>query len=177
MLRFPDGMRDRLKAVAETNGRSMNAEIVQRLLDSFSDQQAVRLLHERRKLELLASYVEWCNKKRVSAAKSFIAYAAAYEEAMNVSFDLIGNPEMKMISGVVGVDYTYLSELYANWIIERPGRFPELADKEKSLEVIISADKSVTVKDVTNSLREIEPMVGAGHAMSLRLVVNTDETG
>ena len=31
MVRFPDGMRDRLKAEAEKNGRSMNAEIVARL--------------------------------------------------------------------------------------------------------------------------------------------------
>jgi plasmid stability protein len=31
MLRFPDGMRDRIKEAAAENGRSMNAEIVYRL--------------------------------------------------------------------------------------------------------------------------------------------------
>jgi plasmid stability protein len=31
MLRLPDGMRDRIRAAAETHGRSMNAEIVQTL--------------------------------------------------------------------------------------------------------------------------------------------------
>ena len=31
MLRLPDGMRDSLKALADENGRSMNAEIVARL--------------------------------------------------------------------------------------------------------------------------------------------------
>ena len=31
MLRLPDGMRDRIKVAAETNGRSMNVEIVTRL--------------------------------------------------------------------------------------------------------------------------------------------------
>lgn len=31
MVRFPDGMRDKLKALADENGRSMNAEIVARL--------------------------------------------------------------------------------------------------------------------------------------------------
>jgi predicted DNA-binding protein len=31
MLRLPDGMRDRIKAVAEQSGRSMNAEIVKTL--------------------------------------------------------------------------------------------------------------------------------------------------
>ena len=36
VLRMPDGMRDRLKAEAEANGRSMNAEIVLRLEQSFN---------------------------------------------------------------------------------------------------------------------------------------------
>lgn len=31
MLRFPDGMRDQLKALAAENGRSLNAEIIHRL--------------------------------------------------------------------------------------------------------------------------------------------------
>lgn len=35
MLRLPDGMRDRIKAAAEANSRSMNAEIVARLEASF----------------------------------------------------------------------------------------------------------------------------------------------
>ncbi|RIY01477.1 Arc family DNA-binding protein [Aureimonas flava] len=43
MLRLPDGMRERLKAVADSNGRSVNAEIVQRLEDSFDVWPAIRL--------------------------------------------------------------------------------------------------------------------------------------
>lgn len=35
MLRLPDGMRDRLKSAAEANGRSMNAEIVTRVQQTF----------------------------------------------------------------------------------------------------------------------------------------------
>lgn len=34
-LRFPDGMRDRLKAEAAKNGRSLNAEIIHRLQSSL----------------------------------------------------------------------------------------------------------------------------------------------
>lgn len=37
MLRLPDGMRDRIKAAAEANNRSMNAEIVAALEDKFPD--------------------------------------------------------------------------------------------------------------------------------------------
>ena len=35
MLRMPDGLRDRVKAYAEKNGRSMNTEIVRALEESF----------------------------------------------------------------------------------------------------------------------------------------------
>lgn len=36
VVRFPDGMRDRLKALAAENGRSLNAEIIARLEASFA---------------------------------------------------------------------------------------------------------------------------------------------
>lgn len=175
-LRLPRELHSKIQEAAEANGRSMNAEIVQRLQDSFSDHQTARLLHERRKLELVASYVEWCDKKGLPTEKSFIAYASAYKEAMDASLDLIGNSEMQMVSGVLSVDANYLSELYANWVIERPGRFPELADEEKIIEVTIRADKSVTVQDLKNSLRKIDPITNSSQAMSLRLVVDPDKT-
>jgi len=35
MLRLPEGMRERVRVSAEKNGRSMNAEIVGRLMESF----------------------------------------------------------------------------------------------------------------------------------------------
>lgn len=36
-VRFPDGMRDRIKAAAETNNRSMNAEIVATLQEKYPE--------------------------------------------------------------------------------------------------------------------------------------------
>ncbi|MDP1542420.1 MAG: Arc family DNA-binding protein [Polycyclovorans sp.] len=41
MLRLPDGMRDKLKEAATAAGRSMNAEIVQRLEQSFDPEARV----------------------------------------------------------------------------------------------------------------------------------------
>ncbi|AWC21406.1 Mnt [Aminobacter sp. MSH1] len=38
IVRFPDGMRDRLKSAAEANNRSLNAEIVARLDTSLADE-------------------------------------------------------------------------------------------------------------------------------------------
>ncbi|PZP59725.1 MAG: DNA-binding protein [Pseudoxanthomonas spadix] len=41
VVRFPDGMRDKIAAAAEASGRSMNAEIVQRIENSFEAVQAL----------------------------------------------------------------------------------------------------------------------------------------
>lgn len=38
VLRFPDGMRDLIKASAAASGRSMNAEIIHRLEKSYADE-------------------------------------------------------------------------------------------------------------------------------------------
>lgn len=43
VLRFPDGMREQIKDAAEFSGRSMNAEIIQRLKFTFDESQAEKL--------------------------------------------------------------------------------------------------------------------------------------
>lgn len=42
IVRFPDGMRDRLKLEAEANGRSLNAEIISRLEGSFENDDLLK---------------------------------------------------------------------------------------------------------------------------------------
>lgn len=46
MLRFPKGMRDRLKAEAEKNKRSLNSEIIARLDDSLLTEQLTTVADE-----------------------------------------------------------------------------------------------------------------------------------
>lgn len=41
MLRLPDGMRERLKALAEGNKRSLNAEIIARLEESLEEKRFI----------------------------------------------------------------------------------------------------------------------------------------
>lgn len=41
IVRFPSGMRDRIKEAAEANNRSMNAEIISRLEESFDPNRMV----------------------------------------------------------------------------------------------------------------------------------------
>lgn len=43
-VRFPDGMRDQVRAEAERSGRSMNQEIIARLADSLSGQSQTQTL-------------------------------------------------------------------------------------------------------------------------------------
>lgn len=44
IVRFPDGMRDEIKHSAEASGRSMNAEIIQRLKWSMEDEDVLKLI-------------------------------------------------------------------------------------------------------------------------------------
>ena len=46
IVRFPDGMRDRLKDEAAKNKRSLNAEIIARLEDSFLSEQLTIVANE-----------------------------------------------------------------------------------------------------------------------------------
>lgn len=46
VVRFPDGMRDRIAEVAKTNGRSMNSEIVSRIWESFEGSPELERLRE-----------------------------------------------------------------------------------------------------------------------------------
>lgn len=42
VVRFPDGMREKIRAAAEANNRSMNAEIIARLQDSFAAEDGLK---------------------------------------------------------------------------------------------------------------------------------------
>lgn len=53
VVRFPDGMRDKISEAAKTSGRSMNAEIIARLEQSFgkvttAEGDAIRAVFEER---------------------------------------------------------------------------------------------------------------------------------
>ncbi|KIN72556.1 Arc family DNA-binding protein [Sulfitobacter guttiformis] len=46
MLRLPDGMRDRIKATADANNRSMNAEIISTLEKEYPDNFHEKILED-----------------------------------------------------------------------------------------------------------------------------------
>lgn len=69
VLRFPDGLRERIKAAAKENGRSMNAEIIATLTDAYPQPLSVsdliketkRIVASIRKTRSAASLVELHN--------------------------------------------------------------------------------------------------------------------
>lgn len=58
LLRFPPGLRDRIRAEAEANGRSLNSEIVARLEASFSSDTLTAARMEYRKVDELLEKIE-----------------------------------------------------------------------------------------------------------------------
>src|SRR3546814_18046536 len=53
IIRLPDGMRDRLHARAENNGRSMTAEVVAMLQQVMDDPDSLRMVEIRNELDSL----------------------------------------------------------------------------------------------------------------------------
>lgn len=90
VVRLPDGMRDRIKAAAEANNRSMNAEIVATLEDKYpapSSPDAIRAAFT----ELLdAIRKESPNNEMLAKAVDHINYAMAHadrETANAIAFE------------------------------------------------------------------------------------------
>lgn len=55
IVRFPDGMRDRLKEAAHANGRSMNAEIIARIQLTFDQDPALGFMTPNQRKAILGS--------------------------------------------------------------------------------------------------------------------------
>ena len=94
MLRLPDGMRDRIKAAAEANNRSMNAEIVARLEQSLArddrpsteQMQLAALTQERMRIEEEIAALEAARKEAVNEGRAMLD---AMLEVAKVKFQLL----------------------------------------------------------------------------------------
>ncbi|MBA9071733.1 multidrug efflux pump subunit AcrA (membrane-fusion protein) [Methylobacterium sp. RAS18] len=77
VLRLPDGMRDRLKAAAEANKRSMNAEIIDRLELTFD--LASEVMSD--PAQVLMEQLKKSDEKQDAARREYEAARREYEEA------------------------------------------------------------------------------------------------
>lgn len=124
-VRMQPELKSRLEAVAASAGRSLNAEIVERLQASLRDPGA-SAAGERRKLELVAEFAEWCARHKLDPLQAIGMFCAAYDNDHEIG----EYPDVEKVSGISSIDARYLTELYGTWVVERPSRFPILADEK-----------------------------------------------
>ncbi|MEF2551339.1 Arc family DNA-binding protein [Aurantimonas sp. A2-1-M11] len=90
MLRLPDDMRDQLKAAADANNRSMNAEIIARLAESFeSNARLVAAEHEVEKLHRDLAYQTGMKDSLREGLQVFISHVSKAEKGSHISMDAI----------------------------------------------------------------------------------------
>ncbi len=95
-LRLPPGLRDRVKAAADQNGRSMNAEIIELLEDAYvhqtyaekSERLAVALMHQRAEDE--AASIE----KRLTTIEAKLDQLLAIEDHFRAQAKRSGKPSV-----------------------------------------------------------------------------------
>lgn len=114
VLRLPDGMRDRLKAAAEANNRTMNSEIIDRLDWSFDSWPRIALSHELKQRALNSS-----KDTRIDYERQLSSYA---NDLADVRFPSL-NPDVSEI-------LNKLSEFIVHMPTERHG---ELVEKIKEI--------------------------------------------
>lgn len=118
-LRMQPELRAAIEAAAKESGRSLNAEIAFRLEESLRPvEPTAQLAAERRKLELVMEYLDWCQAHGNTPEKSFTRFCDFYNNP-DRSHDGVSN-----ISGIPQISPDYLRELFGVWFLERDARFP-----------------------------------------------------
>lgn len=77
MLRFPEGLRDRIKGEAEANGRSINSEIIARLSGEVLSNEAQETI---RKLQEEISRLKGMNDALGRTVKAFVDHLSLSDE-------------------------------------------------------------------------------------------------
>lgn len=111
IIRFPDGMRDRIRASAEANNRSMNAEIVKLIEEGYE----------------LRAEKEWLEAQTIDyeAEREIIeAQIAAYEEEEN------RKAETQRAIKEIREEVRRLGEMFAEFVKQRGGGPVEMSNEE-----------------------------------------------
>jgi hypothetical protein len=88
MLRLPDGMRDRIKAAAEANQRSMNSEIVTTLLKAYPDPNVTR--------DMMAFVAAWLREHAIQVDPNTLFFQDYLRMAADAYFrQFEGDPDEK----------------------------------------------------------------------------------
>lgn len=83
VLRFPNGIRERIREEAEQNGRSMNSEILDRLEASLEARETIQQLREE------VSRLEGMNEALGRTVKAFVDHLSLTEEGKKLVLEKI----------------------------------------------------------------------------------------
>jgi Arc-like DNA binding domain len=133
LVRFPEGMRDRIKSSAEITGRSMNAEIIQRLKRSFIEEEyrGVKVSLDAVTEEALASDADLHNLSMSERAAQIIS--GAYDD----------NP-----------DYALVLEKMNNLVVENADLRERVSvlKQEQDMDFLIYYTKAVQLGQLARSI-------------------------
>ncbi|WP_428927868.1 Arc family DNA-binding protein [Marinibacterium sp. SX1] len=143
MLRLPDGMRDRIRTAAETNNRSMNAEIVATLEEQYPDQsEDLKLL-----VLLIAKFLAGMSKSALTKVQ---------HQAQKVETDSSSPENQRLVNNLI----YRVAEL-----VERDPDFAEGAVSQNVLQDIFNESKG-NKNRVSRDFTAIIPKY-LGHLVSL----------
>lgn len=125
MVRFPDGMRDRIKELADEHGRSMNAEIIHRLELALSED-----IWERQKFIDTLNFKQHIIDKQLhilfeqTAIASSLRKEAGYERALRIASEEVA---AALSGAILASDQTphQLKQIAAS-ILTRRGEVPDV---------------------------------------------------
>ena len=161
-LRMDEDLRIKLERNAALNRRSLNSEIVARLEQSCQPPDMCEL-EEAKKLEVVANYVDWCNRHNADPQTSFVKYALASNSA-NL------RDESAIVKGgftnVGIIDYNYLYDLYHEWIINRPNKYSSLIDDESGFNVV--GENGIALATNNELLMELMRRLGPGMSLEIK---------
>lgn len=114
MLRFPDGMRDRVREASELNGRSMNSEIIHRLEQSFLE--TTNRQHGELSADMARQIAKNARENLLSNAKDYVQQEIARTVCIGLNELVI---DLKAIAGIPDnheLDEEYDVQLFAEYI-------------------------------------------------------------
>lgn len=147
VVRFPDGMRDRIASVAKDNNRSMNAEIVARLDASLQPEAGTSAESFVRELEFVRHTFERQTKSLTFGQEMlahFLLSASSYVPEEHLKQFA---PAISYAEGVINKDAAKLIEGFSSL-------FPELKGTETVKELQEMDEKYKRGEDVTSYLQE-----------------------
>lgn len=164
VVRFPDGMRDRLKEAAHVNGRSMNAEIIARLDASFEQG------HDLGALQKKVTHLE----QRLRDSQYLLATEAALAAIVAISLKTLSSRIPTELRRALAVD---AAEDTADSVLSKPlPRLEKDSEDGNATEFVEKVRKLVDELRLTGEALSAKAKARDGHTTELRESSGTERS-